>query len=75
MKLLRKFYAQEKKLIKNPETLLAAWVIFGVILGIGMNNFGAGIAIGIAIGAAMYSTRKNSKVKKPHSDQESQTSK
>lgn len=44
--------------MQNPETVLAVWVAFGVILGIGMDNIGAGIAIGVAIGVAMYTTKK-----------------
>lgn len=47
--------------MKNPETILAVWIAFGVILGIGMDNIGAGIAIGVAIGVAMYTTKRKSK--------------
>jgi uncharacterized membrane protein YraQ (UPF0718 family) len=58
MKFLKRFYKWEKKQMKNPETVLAVWVAFGVVLGIGMDNIGAGVAIGVAIGVAMYTTKK-----------------
>lgn len=45
--------------MKNPETVLGVWVAFGVVLGIGIDNVGAGIAIGVAIGVAMYTSLKN----------------
>lgn len=54
MNTFKKFYAWEKKQMKNPETVLAVWIAFGVIFGIGIDNVGAGIAIGVAIGVAMY---------------------
>lgn len=58
MKYLKRFCEWEKKQMKNPETVLAVWVALGVVLGIGMDNIGAGIAIGVAIGVAMYATKK-----------------
>jgi len=58
MKFLKKFYAWEKKQMKNPETVLSVWIAFGVLLGIGIDNVGAGIAIGVAIGIAMYTKAK-----------------
>jgi hypothetical protein len=62
MKFLQRFYAWEKKQMKNPETVLAVWIAFGVIFGIGIENVGAGIAIGVAIGVAMYTNvKKNNK--------------
>ena len=49
--------------MKNPETASAVWVAIGVLLGIGMDNVGAGIAIGVAIGVAMYTTGRKSEKK------------
>ncbi len=58
MKFLKKFYAWEKEQMKNPNTVLSVWIAFGVLLGIGIDNVGAGIAIGVAIGVAMYTSVK-----------------
>lgn len=58
MNVLKKFYTREKKQMKHPETALAVWIAVGFIIGVGMDNIGAGVAIGVAIGAAMYATKK-----------------
>lgn len=57
-KFLKKFLVWEKRQMKNPGTVLAVWIAFGVVFGIGIDNVGAGIAIGLAIGVAMYSKVK-----------------
>lgn len=75
MKYLKKFYAWEKKQMKNSETVLAVWVAFGVILGIGMDNIGAGVAIGVAIGIAMYTTKKKAEKESLHNEKAVQISK
>lgn len=75
MKLLKKFLEWEKKQMKNPGTVLAVWVAFGVVLGIGMNNIGAGVAIGVAIGVAMYTTKKKAKKESSLDEDEVQISK
>ncbi|MEZ4195646.1 MAG: hypothetical protein R3B53_04655 [Candidatus Paceibacterota bacterium] len=59
MNFLKRFYTWEKKQMKNPETVLSVWITFGVLLGIGIDNVGAGIAIGVAIGIALYTNVKN----------------
>lgn len=74
MRLLKKFLAWEKKQMKNPETVLAVWVAFGVVLGIGMDNIGAGVAIGVAIGVAMYTTKRKTKGNKSPEEQNDQNS-
>lgn len=40
--------------MENPNIVLSVWISLGVLFGIGIDNIGAGIAIGVAIGTAMY---------------------
>lgn len=61
MSVLKKLYLKEKKHMKDPGTVLAVWMAVGVVIGIGMDNIGAGIAVGVAIGAAMASSVKKNK--------------
>jgi len=75
MKFLKKFCEWEKRQMKNPETVLAVWVALGVVLGIGMDNIGAGIAIGVAIGVAMYTSKKKTEKESSLDENEVQVSK
>lgn len=59
MKILKKFCAWEKKQMNNPETVLAVWIAFGLLIGVGMDNIGVGIALGLSIGVAMSAAQRN----------------
>lgn len=50
--------------MEKPGVILPVWIAVGFVLGIGMDNVGAGVAIGVAIGVAMYTAKKGSKQKK-----------
>lgn len=68
MELLKKIYAWEMKQARKPETLMAAGIAIGLVLGIGMDNIAVGIALGVAIGAGMQVQSKKALEKKSEKD-------
>lgn len=61
MKFLKKIIACEKAQLKNPETQLVIGMVLGLLIGIGMDNIGVGIALGVALGAPGYVSCKKKK--------------
>lgn len=59
--------------MKKPDVVLPVWIAVGFIIGIGMDNIGAGVAIGVVIGVAMYIARRKPE-KKSHDEEEDQSS-
>ena len=47
--------------MKKPETRFLIGMIGGVLIGIGMDNIGVGIALGVALGVPGYASCKKKK--------------
>ncbi len=63
MNFLKKIWAWEKAMMKKPETHSAIGMIGGLLIGVGMDNIGVGVALGIALGVPVYVTGKKKKEK------------
>ena len=59
----------------KPDVILPVWIGVGFIIGIGMDNIGAGVAIGVAIGVALYSSKKKTDKESSLDEKEAQISK
>lgn len=46
---------------KNPKTIVVLGIVGGVLVGIGTNNIGLGIALGIVFGASVNSIVRGKK--------------
>jgi phage tail tube protein FII len=51
------------KILKMPETYAALGMFGGILIGIGMDNIGAGVGIGIALGIPAYVSGKKKETK------------
>lgn len=58
MNFLKKVWAWEKRQMHKPETRLAIGIAAGMLIGIGMDNIGLGIALGVALGVPGYASCK-----------------
>ena len=58
MKLLKKIWALGKAQMKKPETHSALGMVGGILIGVGMDNVGVGVALGVALGVPVYVTGK-----------------
>lgn len=60
--------------MEKSSVILPVWIAVGFVLGIGMDNIGAGVAIGVALGVAMYTTKRKTKENKSPGEQNDQNS-
>lgn len=61
MKCFKKICAWEKEQMQKSETRLAIGLVGGMLIGVGMGNVGAGIALGVALGVPAYAADKKKK--------------
>lgn len=57
------------KIFKKPETMMIIGIVGGVLIGIGADNIGLGIALGLVLGISGYSSRTKKEKEKAEVDE------